>query len=166
MVAAPPNEESPFACRPSHLQLLRGAPRSTALMNDHSSGRAAKSRLVLRYHPIPEMGFLHLAFIAFKALSCVPSPPATASFRWRSWALITSSAVFPLSGKSHGPPTCLHVIVLISFASIFVVRSYPCQESCVNWIRLPQVSFTIAMVEPVTLVGCMVNSAPRALMRS
>ena len=36
----------------------------------------------------------------------------------------------------------------------------------VNWMRLPQVSFAWAMVGPVTWVGGMVNSAPRALMRS
>src|SRR5437879_5745931 len=78
---------------------------STVFMaTDQSSGRAAKSRLVLRYHPIPEMGFLHLPFIAFKALSCISSPFATTSFRWPSCAFITSSAVFPWSGKSHGPP--------------------------------------------------------------
>ena len=40
------------------------------------------------------------------------------------------------------------------------------RASCVIWIRLPQVSFSIAMVEPVTSVGGIVNSAPRALMRS
>jgi hypothetical protein len=32
--------------------------------------------------------------------------------------------------------------------------------------RLPLVSFSIAMVEPVTSVGGMVNTAPRALIRS
>ena len=40
------------------------------------------------------------------------------------------------------------------------------RASCVIWIRLPQVSFSMAMVEPVTSVGGIVNSAPRALMRS
>jgi len=30
-------------------------------------------------------------------------------------------------------------------------------------MRLPQVSFSIAIVEPVTSVGGIVNSAPRAL---
>ena len=33
-------------------------------------------------------------------------------------------------------------------------------------LLLPQVSFTWAIVEPVTWVGGMVNSPPRALMRS
>ena len=33
-------------------------------------------------------------------------------------------------------------------------------------LRLPQVSFSIAMVEPGTSVGGIVNSAPRALIRS
>ena len=42
-----------------------------------------------------------------------------------------------------------------------------CQRSSAAiWIRLPQVSFTMAMVEPVTLVGGMVNSAPAAFIRS
>ena len=40
------------------------------------------------------------------------------------------------------------------------------RASWVIWTRLPQVSFSWAMVEPVTSVGGMVNSAPRALMRS
>ena len=42
-----------------------------------------------------------------------------------------------------------------------------CQRSSATiWIRLPQVSFSMAMVEPVTLVGGMVNSAPSGFMRS
>ena len=42
-----------------------------------------------------------------------------------------------------------------------------CQRSSAAiWIRLPQVSFSMAMVEPVTLVGGMVNSAPSGFMRS
>jgi len=40
------------------------------------------------------------------------------------------------------------------------------QSSLVSWIRLPQVSFSMAMVEPVTLVGGMVNCAPRPCIRS
>jgi hypothetical protein len=101
---------------------VRQGRRSTALTTDQSSGRAAKSRLVLRYHPIPEMGFFHLPFISFKALSCVSSPLATMSFRWLSCPFMTSSAVFPWSGKSHGPPNCLHVIVFISPASFLIIR--------------------------------------------
>lgn len=46
-----------------------------------SLGRAAKDFLVLRYQPIPEMGFFHLPCMSFRALWCVPSPPATISFR-------------------------------------------------------------------------------------
>jgi hypothetical protein len=38
--------------------------------------------------------------------------------------------------------------------------------SWVNWMRLPQVSFSLAILDPVTSVGGMVNSAPRAFMRS
>ena len=38
--------------------------------------------------------------------------------------------------------------------------------SSVTWMRLPQVSFSMVMVEPVTAVGGMVNTAPRALIRS
>jgi hypothetical protein len=33
-------------------------------------------------------------------------------------------------------------------------------------MRLPDLSFNLAMVEPGTWVGAMVNSAPRASMRS
>ena len=40
------------------------------------------------------------------------------------------------------------------------------RSSAAIWIRLPQVSFTMAMVEPVTLVGGIVKSAPSAFMRS
>ncbi len=43
---------------------------------------------------------------------------------------------------------------------------YRQRSSAATWIRLPQVSFTMAMVEPVTLVGGMVNSAPAAFIRS
>lgn len=87
-----------------------------------SSGRAAKSRLVFLYHAIPDKGFFHLPFIPFKALLCVSSPPATISFKCLSCAFITSSAAFPWSGKSHGPPNCLHVIVFISLASFHSIR--------------------------------------------
>ena len=52
--------------------------------NHQSSGRAAKSRFTFLYHPIPDMGFFHLPFMSFKALSCVSSPFSTISFRWRS----------------------------------------------------------------------------------
>jgi hypothetical protein len=34
------------------------------------------------------------------------------------------------------------------------------RASCVSWMRLPQVSSNMAMVEPVTWVGGMVNLAP------
>ena len=38
--------------------------------------------------------------------------------------------------------------------------------SSVIWMRLPQVSFNMAILDAVTSVGGMVNSAPRAFMRS
>ena len=38
--------------------------------------------------------------------------------------------------------------------------------SSVTWMRLPQVSFSMAILEAVTSVGGMVNSAPLAFMRS
>jgi hypothetical protein len=59
----------------------------------------------------------------FRALLCVSSPLATISFKWRSSAFITSSALFPWNGASHGPPICLHVIVFISITSF---GSVPC----------------------------------------
>src|SRR5207237_10751565 len=40
------------------------------------------------------------------------------------------------------------------------------RSSCAIWIRLPDVSFAWAMVEPVTLVGGILNSAPAAFIRS
>ena len=82
------------------------------------SGRAAKSRLAFLYHPIPDTGCFHLFFISFKALSCVLSPAETVSFKCLSCAFMTSSAVSPWSGKSHGPPNCLHVIVFMGLASL------------------------------------------------
>src|SRR4051812_23822656 len=42
----------------------------------------------------------------------------------------------------------------------------PYQFSCVIWMRLPQVSFTVAILEAVTSVGGIVNSAPLARIRS
>src|SRR6266851_5548389 len=86
-------------------------------MTDQSSGRAAKAFFVFKYHPIPDMGFFHRPFIIFKALWCVSSPFATTSFRCLSSAFMTSSAVFPWNGASHGPPICLHVIVFMSLTS-------------------------------------------------
>ena len=40
------------------------------------------------------------------------------------------------------------------------------RASCTSCTRLPQVSFSMAIVDPVTAVGGIVNSAPRALIRS
>jgi len=40
------------------------------------------------------------------------------------------------------------------------------RASWTSWMRLPQVSFSIAMMEAVTSVGGIVNWAPRALIRS
>lgn len=68
------------------------------------------------------MGCFHLPFISCSALSCVVSPFATTSFRCLSCALMTSSAVSPWCGKSHGPPNCLHVIVFTGLASFHRVR--------------------------------------------
>ena len=44
-------------------------------------------------------------------------PPRTASRRWRSWALMTSSAVSPVSSRSHGPPSWRQVMVFIVVSS-------------------------------------------------
>jgi hypothetical protein len=93
------------------------AERGSEVGNHQSRGRAAKSRLVFLYHAIPDKGFFHLPCISLKALLCVSSPLATISFRWLSCASITSFAVLPWKGKSHGPPNCLHVIVFMSLAS-------------------------------------------------
>ena len=50
--------------------------------------------------------------------ACAASPAATMSFRCWSWALITSSADSPWWAWSHGPPSCLHVIVFIGSSSV------------------------------------------------
>jgi hypothetical protein len=60
-----------------------------------SSGKAAKSRLVFLYHPIPARGCFHLSFISFKAPWCSSSPSATISCKCLSCTFMTSSAVFP-----------------------------------------------------------------------
>ena len=91
-------------------------------MTDQSSGRAAKAFLVFIYHPIPDMGFFHLSCMLFRVLLCVSSPLATISFKCLSSAFITSSAVFPWNGASHGPPICLHVIVFISLTSFHSIQ--------------------------------------------
>jgi len=99
-------------------QAMSQQPSEGALITGQSSGRAAKLRLVFLYQPIPEMGFFQRPFMSFKALSCASSPSATISFRCLSCALITSSAVFPWSVKSQGPPSCLHVIAFIRLVSL------------------------------------------------
>src|SRR5665647_1351828 len=102
--------------RSRHQRQIRSSANGL-LMTDQSSGRAAKSFFVFVYHLIPETGCLHLSCMLFRALLCVSSPLATISFKWLSSALITSSAVFPWNGASHGPPICLHVIVFIPITS-------------------------------------------------
>src|SRR5579864_6399198 len=59
------------------------------------------------------MGCFHRPFISCRAGWCCTSPPSTISRRWRSWALMTSSAEAPWWAKSQGPPSCWHVIVFI-----------------------------------------------------
>jgi hypothetical protein len=83
-----------------------------------SSGSAAKSRWAWRYHRMPEMGRFQRPFIAVSAGSWSVAPLATASLRWRSCALMTSLASSPWCARSHGPPSCRHVIVFISSAFV------------------------------------------------
>src|ERR1017187_9152945 len=101
--------------------LLYAKPRTLnvqqSIRSAQSSGRAAKAFLVFIYHLMPDTGFFHRPCMLFGALVCVSSPLATISFRWLSSALMTSSAVFPWNGASHGPPICLHVIVFIIISS-------------------------------------------------
>ena len=60
-----------------------------------------------------------------------------------------------------GRPRCV-LSAMVTFFSLFPsVNSAQLGE-----LNAVQVSFNIAMVEPVTSVGGMVNSAPRALIRS
>ena len=59
------------------------------------------------YHPMLAMGCGQRPFISLNALSCAASPAATTSFRWRSCAFMTSSAVWPWCSRSQGPPNCL-----------------------------------------------------------
>ena len=85
------------------------------------------------------MGFFQRPFIALRALSCAWSPPATICFKCRSWALITSSAVLPDSEKSHGPPSCLHVMVFmdsVPFVVLVAGRSR-LHRSCPSYDRPP-----------------------------
>ena len=105
-----------------HDNILIEACRWYDVITDQSSGRAAKSRLVFLYHAIPDKGCFHRPFISFNAFSCVSSPLVTVSFKWLSCAFMISSAVFPWSWRSHGPPNCLHVIVFISLASFHGTR--------------------------------------------
>jgi zinc-finger of transposase IS204/IS1001/IS1096/IS1165 len=83
-----------------------------------SSGSAAKSRWAWRYHRMPEIGRFQRSFITVSAGSWSVAPLATASLRWRSCALMTSLASSPWCAKSHGPPSCLHVMVFISVAFV------------------------------------------------
>jgi hypothetical protein len=119
--AGPP--EIDVTAEPVDAQRRDDAQRGSGAGTDQSSERAAKSRLAFLYHPIPEMGCFHLLFISFRASSCVASPLATTSFRCLSCAFMTSFAVFPWCGKSHGPPSCLHVIVFM------ILAPFHCYES-------------------------------------
>jgi hypothetical protein len=46
---------------------------------------------------------------------------------------MTSSAVFPWNGASHGPPICLHVMVFMSLASLHRRTSSCCALSAELW---------------------------------
>lgn len=79
---------------------------SGLLAGGQFSGRALKSRLTFRYHPMPAMGFFQRPFMAGSALACALSPAPTISRRWRSRALMMSSPVSPSSNRSQVPPNC------------------------------------------------------------
>src|SRR3954453_22574464 len=64
---------------------------------------------------MPEIGCFHRPFMSLRADWWASSPFATACLRCLSCALITSSAVLPWSGRSHGPPSSLHVMVFMSW---------------------------------------------------
>jgi hypothetical protein len=121
-----------------------------------------------------------IAAAAFRESSVRPSPGAVAStgrsplLRRQSIRLAIGSPA-PIRERRLATVTCVsartearHLRPEISQAVLPspAERQAYQRASCVIWIRLPQVSFSMAMVEPVTLVGGMVNSAPRALMRS
>jgi hypothetical protein len=130
-------------------------------MTDQSSGRAAKAFFVFMYHPIPDMGFFHLSFIIFKAILWVSSPPATISFRCLSSAFITSSAVLPWNGLSHGPPICLHVIVFIRINSFVGFWSYRRAVVRQSYDGLRQEKVTHRRLPPRVDAG---NAAPGRLL--
>ena len=75
IVATTQKHRSAGCCGSARLATVR-----LRVLLGQSSGRAAKSRLALRYHPIPEIGRFHLPFISFNAGSCASSPPATTVF--------------------------------------------------------------------------------------
>lgn len=55
------------------------------------------------------------------------SPLRTASRRWRSCSLMTSSAVSPRSSTPHGPPSWRQVMVfmvLLGFEILYAVATY------------------------------------------
>ena len=119
-----------------------------------------KAFFVFIYHPIPDMGFFHLPCMLFRASLCVSSPLATISFKCLSCAFITSSAVFPWNGASHGPPICLHVIVFIrltSFHSVtgVLVTSAGCGPSVLagRTIRGSSVSPAVGRLAQARLAG-------------
>jgi hypothetical protein len=72
----------------------------------------------------------------------------------------------PSKGSAPGAPTYTAVAVGAHRALILLNGLGYQRASWEIWSTFPQVSFSWAMVEPVTSVGGIVNSAPRALMRS
>ncbi|HVM28052.1 MAG TPA: sigma factor-like helix-turn-helix DNA-binding protein [Mycobacteriales bacterium] len=92
---------------------LTGVPRAAG----QPAERSANALFVARYHPIDRTGWRQRAFISSSAGSCAASPPRTASRRWRSCSLMTSSAVFPRSSTSHGPPSWRQVMAFMIFSS-------------------------------------------------
>ena len=82
-----------------------------------AAGRSAKAFFVSRYQPIDRTGCRQRPFMSSCAGSWAASPPRTASRRWRSCALMTSSAVSPRSSRSHGPPSWRQVMVFIVVSS-------------------------------------------------
>ena len=80
----------------------------------HSSGSSAKARLAPRYQSIDFLGRRQRPHSVPGFPGWLASPARTASRRCLSRALMTSSALSPRCGASHGPPSWRQVAVFMS----------------------------------------------------
>ena len=97
-----------FDVRPVTRRGRNGGSRAVSVV-----GEGGEGLLVSRYQPTHFLWCRQRLFMASRASWWVASPACYSLLRWRSWALMTSSALCAWSSRSQGPPRARQVMVFM-----------------------------------------------------